>query len=102
MKYTLDAAVAEIAVRSKQLRNRREKSAVRALFGSCLVLAVLLAGTMTALRPWISAVVPAGTYGALLLSEAVGGYVIVAVAAFALATVITLLAVRQRGNRHDK
>lgn len=94
MKYTMDAAVTEIAVRSKRLRKRREKSSVRALSVSCLVLAALLVRTTTALHLTLCATVPAGTYGALLLGEATGGYVLVAVIAFAAAVVVTLAAIR--------
>ena len=97
MKYTMDAAVAEITARSKHLRNRREKCTVRALSGSCLVLSFLLARMMMALHLTMSAEVAAGTYGSLLLGEAIGGYVLVAVVTFAAAVAVTLAVIRHRG-----
>ena len=102
MKYTVDAAVTEITARSKRRRNRREKSTVRALSLSCLVLAALLAGTMTPLPLTASAGVPAATYGSLLLGAATGGYVIVAVAAFTAAVAITLAVTRCRDKKRRK
>lgn len=102
MKYTVDAAVTEITARSKRRRNRREKSTVRALSLSCLVLAALLAGTMTTLPLTVSAGVPAATYGSLLFGETIGGYVLVAVVAFAVAVAVTLSLIRHRGNKQGK
>lgn len=102
MKYTVDAAVAEVAARSSGLRKRRKKSTVQALSVSCLVLTVLLARMMTALSLTMSAQVPVGAYGSLLFGETIGGYVLVAVVAFAVAVAVTLSLIRHRGNKQGK
>ena len=99
MKYTMDAALKEISARGKRLRIRRQKHTVHALSVSCLVLLALLTGTMATLSQTLCAQVPAGAYGALLLGESVGGYVLVAVAAFAAAVAVTLTAIRHRGKK---
>lgn len=97
MKYTMDAAVREIAARGKKLRKRREKRAVCMLSVSCLVLMTLLSVTMTTLSRTLSAQVTAGAYGSLLFGESIGGYVLVAVIAFAVAVAVTLTSIRHNG-----
>ena len=95
------ARVARVRARTRQLRRRaREKRAIGALSALCAALVAALAGTISALTQASPAAGP-GMYGSMLLYQNAGGYVLVGVASFTAAVVITALCMKYR-NREKK
>jgi len=94
------ARVARVRARTRQLRRKREKRAAGALSALCAALAAALAGTISALTQASPAAGP-GMYGSMLLYQDAGGYVLVGVASFTAAVVITALCMKYR-NREKK
>ena len=95
------ARVARVRERTRQLRRRaREKRAIGALSALCTALAAALAVTVSALTEGAPAAGP-GMYGSMLLYQNAGGYVLVGVASFTAAVVITALCMKYR-NREKK
>ena len=95
------ARVARVRARTRQLRRRaREKRAIGALSALCAALVAALAGTISALTQASPAAGP-GMYGSMLLYQDAGGYVLVGVASFTAAVIVTALCMKYR-NREKK
>lgn len=101
MMHDTEARVRMVKKRALQKRRRREKRALWSLSALCLLLSVSLTGVMGAVtgsgRPAVLAL-----YGAILLHEDAGGYVLVGVIAFAAAVVITALCVHMREKQRQR
>ena len=78
---------------ARQLARRQEQKAMRRLGTLCIVLALALTGVLTHFAGSIPGTVQ-GTYGATLLADSAGGYVLVGVAAFVAAVVLTVVCMR--------
>ena len=92
MKYTSEEALAEIMRRSEQItilrENRRACKRFSAAAGALFAVLVLV----IALMPGKAGITSAGSvYGAFLLSQQAGGYVLASVIAFTLGVAVTLL-----------
>ena len=94
--YSTAERVRRVRQRAEQIRLKKETRMCGTLSSLCALSALILLGTLAAMtgceRPGL---VP-GFYGATLLFEDVGGYVLAAVLSFAAAVVITLLCIRYR------
>ncbi|MBQ3405442.1 MAG: glycosyltransferase [Oscillospiraceae bacterium] len=94
MKYTLDASLREPSARSLRLRRKREKEFLGALSTTALA---LFAGLVTAVKA-VSVQIGTGSvgsvYGAFVLPNTAGGYILAGVIAFALGAAFTLLCIR--------
>ena len=109
MKYTSEEAFAEIMRRSEQItilrENRRACKRFSAAAGALFAVLVLV----IALMPGKAGISPAGSvYGAFLLSQQAGGYVLASVIAFTLGVAVTLLCMKlkqspqkRKENRHE-
>ena len=89
--------------RVRENSRRKQRCGIYGLSAVCLLLFVILIQTMnTAVGPGQIAV--QGIFGAMLLREDVGGYVLVAVAAFTLAVVLTVICMRlhEREKKKEK
>ena len=111
--YDTARRVALVKQRVRENARRRQRRGIYGLSAACMLLFVVLtqaAGTVVApgqTAAW-------GVFGAMLLREDAGGYVLVAVVSFAAAVVITALCFRLRSkenrrkdgtgkpNRHDQ
>ena len=111
--YDTARRVALVKQRVRENNRRRQRRGIYGLSAACMLLFVVLtqaAGTVIApgqTAAW-------GVFGAMLLREDAGGYVLVAVVSFAAAVVITALCFRLRSkenrrkdgtdkpNRHEK
>ena len=111
--YDTARRVALVKQRVQENTRRRQRREVISLFAACMLLCAALMQTAgTVVGPgqpeaW-------GVFGAMLLREDAGGYVLVAVVSFAAAVVITALCFRLRSkenrrkdgtdkpNRHEK
>ena len=111
--YDTARRVALVKQRVRENTRRRQRHGIYGLSAACVLLCVVLmqaAGTVVGPgqpEAW-------GVFGAMLLREDAGGYVLVAVVSFAAAVVITALCFRLRSkenwrkdgtdkpNRHEK
>ena len=111
--YDTARRVAHVKQRVRENTRRRQRRGIYGLSAACVLLCVVLmqtAGTVVGQgqpAAW-------GVFGAMLLREDAGGYVLVAVVSFAAAAVITALCFRLRSkenrrkdgtdkpNRHEK
>ena len=99
--YDTARRVALVKQRVRENTRRRQRRGIYGLSAACMLLFVVLtqaAGTVIApgqTAAW-------GVFGAMLLREDVGGYVLVAVVSFAAAAAITALCFRLRGRENQK
>ena len=111
--YDTAKRVALVKQRVRENTRRRQRREVISLSAACILLCAALMQTAgTVVGPGQTAVW--GVFGAMLLREDAGGYVLVAVVSFAAAVVITALCFRLRSkenrrkdgtdkpNRHEK
>jgi Na+/melibiose symporter-like transporter len=108
LKYTAEEAFSEILRRKEQIMIRRDRRACQILSGATGILSALLLIVIAALPGKPEVIRDGSVYGAFLLSQEAGGYVMTAVIAFALGVAVTLLCLRlqkrnkQQGNDKDK
>ena len=111
--YDTASRVALVRQRVRENTRRRQRREVISLSAACILLCAALMQTAgTVVAPGQTAAW--GVFGAMLLRENAGGYVLVAVVSFAAAVVITALCFRLRSkekrrkdgtdkpNRHEK
>ena len=90
------AALVKARVRAAQRRQARRGR--YGLAGMCTALLAVLVGAVDAAAGQPQAATE-GTFGAMLLHEAAGGYVLVGVVSFTAAMVLTVLCIRYREKR---
>lgn len=88
--------VRRVRLRAGEMRRKRENRLLGGLSSLCAVLAFSLIGTIGVLTGSGQGGTVPGFYGAMLLYEDAGGYVLVGVLSFAAAVVITVLCIRSR------
>ena len=99
--YDTARRVALVKKRVRENNRRRQQREVISLSAFCLMLFTALAGAADVLivrgqtAAW-------GAFGAMLLRQDVGGYVLVAVVSFAAAAAITALCFRLRNRENQK
>ena len=99
--YDTARRVALVKQRVRENTRRRQRRGIYGLSAACVLLCVVLmqtAGTVVGQgqpAAW-------GVFGAMLLREDAGGYVLVAVVSFAAAAVITALCIRLRIRENQK
>ena len=93
--YDTTRRVALVRQRVRKNTRRRQQHGIYGLSAACMLLfAVLMQAISTVVRPGQTAAW--GVFGAMLLREDAGGYVLVAVVSFAAAAAITTLCMRFR------
>ena len=99
--YDTARRVALVKQRVRENTRRRQRRGIYGLSGACMLLfAVLTQAAGTVIAPGQTAA--QGVFGAMLLREDAGGYVLVAVVSFAAAVVITALCFRLRIMENQK
>ena len=99
--YDTARRVALVKQRVRENTRRRQRREAISLSAFCLMLFTALAGAADALivrgqtAAW-------GAFGAMLLREDAGGYVLVAVVSFAAAVVVTVFCTRLRKNNKQQ
>lgn len=93
---TAQERVDALHARSRALRRRRQQIGATYLGAACALLLVCLTGLVLKLDHVHTGVSPGMFTGATLLFESAGGYVLVAVIAFAVGAVVTAFLVRRR------
>ena len=90
--YDTDKRVALVKKRMAKHHRRQVQRSIRRLSALCLLLFLFLVGAVGMVQSQPMDV--AGMYGAILLHEGAGGYVLVAVISFTKAVVITVLCIK--------
>ena len=93
--YDTEKRVAIVKKRIAEHRRRQARRSIRSLFALCVLLFLSLVGTVGTVGTVRGQPIDAaGMYGAILLHESAGGYVLVAVISFTAAVVITVLCIK--------
>ena len=99
--YDTARRVALVKQRVRENTRRRQRRGIYGLSAACMLLfAVLTQAAGTVVTPGQTATW--GAFGAMLLREDAGGYVLVAVVSFAAAAAITTLCFRLRNRENQK
>ena len=99
--YDTARRVALVKQRVRENNRRKRRRGIYGLSAACMLLfAVLMQAISTVVRPGQTAAW--GVFGAMLLREDAGGYVLVAVVSFAAAATITALCFRLRIRENQK
>ena len=99
--YDTARRVALVKQRVRENTRRKRQRGIYGLSGACMLLcAALMQAAGTVVGPGQTAVW--GVFGAMLLREDAGGYVLVAVVSFAAAAAITALCIRLRNRETQK
>ena len=99
--YDTARRVALVKQRVRESTRRRQRRGIYGLSAACMLLfAVLTQAANTVIGQGQTAVW--GVFGAMLLREDAGGYVLVAVVSFAAAAAITALCFRLRSRENQK
>ena len=99
--YDTARRVALVKQRVRENARRRQRRGIYGLSAACMLLfAVLTQTANTVIGQGQTAVW--GVFGAMLLREDAGGYVLVAVVSFAAAAAITALCIRLRNRENPK
>ena len=99
--YDTARRVALVKQRVRENTRRKRQRGIYGLSGACMLLcAALMQAAGTVVGPGQTAVW--GVFGAMLLREDAGGYVLVAVVSFAAAAAITALCFRLRSREKQK
>ena len=100
MKYTKDEALEEILKRGRKIREKRNKQIAGVLSTTTVILTFIL---FLSISIFTGNVVTEthSAYGSFLLPTEVLGYVIVAVIAFVMGVIITVI-VRKKNKENDK
>ena len=99
--YDTARRVALVKQRVRENNRRRQQRGIYGLSAACMLLfAVLMQTAGTVVGPGQTAAW--GAFGAMLLREDAGGYVLVAVVSFAAAAAITALCFRLRNRENRK
>ena len=99
--YDTARRVALVKQRVRENTRRRQRRGIYGLSAMCMLLfAVLTQAAGTLVAPGQTAAW--GAFGAMLLREDAGGYVLVAVVSFAAAAAITALCIRLRNRENQK
>jgi fructose-specific phosphotransferase system IIC component len=85
--------------RAEELRRKRERRPLRGLSAMSIMLLISLTGAICALSGERPGAVP-GLYGATLLNDDAGGYVLAAVLAFMAGVVVTVMCLRYRRKKN--
>ena len=99
--YDTARRVALVKQRVRENNRRRQRRGIYGLSAACMLLCAALMQTAgTVVGPGQTAVW--GVFGAMLLREDAGGYVLVAVVSFAAAAAFTVLCFRLRNRENQK
>ena len=102
MKYDQEDAVKEVLHRRDRLLIRRTKQKVRYLSYASAGITAMLVACIVQLTDVVNAGTGLTDYGAFLLSDEAGGYVLTGVLAFVLGVVFTLLCIQTKKMKAQK
>ena len=100
--YDTTERVRRVKQTALRLIQKRERTALRRLETLCTALALGLTGALAHFIGGAPGAAVQGAYGATLLADSAGGYVLVGVAAFAAAVVLTVVCMRLHEREKQK
>ena len=107
--YDTTERVRRVKQTGLRLIQKRERTALRRLGTLCTALALGLTGALAHFIGGAPGAAVQGAYGATLLADSAGGYVLVGVASFTAAAVLTVVCMRlherekrEKNNKTDK
>lgn len=89
----------QLHIRAAELKKQKERRTMNALKAVAVVLLICLAGVMSVFGGLQNTARPENYAGSSLLDSSVGGYVLVAVLAFAAAVVITVICMKRKDRK---
>ena len=108
-RYDTTERVRRVKQTALRLIQKRERTALRRLGTLCTALALGLTGALAHFIGGAPGAAVQGAYGATLLADSAGGYVLVGVASFTAAAVLTVVCMRlhkrekrEKNNETDK
>lgn len=96
MRYSVDAALAELKSRSEHIRRRKRRRVTQTLSGAAFGLAAAFLALLRIYTQPEPVEQGASVFGSFRLSAEAGGFVLVGVIAFFLGTAVTILCVERR------
>ena len=96
MRYDKDAALKEVLQRSEKIKQKRERRVSQLLSSVTAFLSVALLVAFAGLIGPAELEQAGSAYGSFMLSREAGGYVLVAVIAFTIGVIVTMLAEKRR------
>lgn len=93
--YDTAERVRRVKSQIQEIKCKRKKQMINSLFAFCTFLLFSLVGIIGLMTGRTSGVVQ-GSYGAMMLFEAAGSYVLVGLISFTLAVIITLICIRYK------
>ena len=96
MKYDIENSMREIEKRSVGIRKKRRAAVISGLSAASASLCIMLCAAITFFAGSASAGMVSIQYGAMMLNETAGGYVVTSVIAFASSCALTLAAAYKR------
>ena len=99
MKYGIDEALAQIEARGREMKIQKKRKQTALLAGMIAVLLIMSSVAVyrrTGIKP-VEEI--SSSYGAFMLSEEAGGYILVGVVSFTFAVALTLVCLRFAGRR---
>ena len=100
--YDTTERVRRVKQTALRLIQKRERTALRRLGTLCTALALGLTGALAHFIGGAPGAAVQGAYGATLLADSAGGYVLVGVAAFTAAVVLTVVCMRLHEREKQK
>ena len=100
--YDTTERVRRVKQTALRLIQKRERTALRRLETLCTALALGLTGALAHFIGGAPGAAVQGAYGATLLADSAGGYVLVGVAAFTAAVVLTVVCMRLHEREKQK
>lgn len=104
MKYTTEEALSKILQRKAAIDSRKREQKCNLFAGLTVVMSIALIVVIALMSDGEEMIGEGSVYGAFLLSKEAAGYVAVAVLAFILGVMVTLLCLnyRRRDSKHNK
>lgn len=97
--YSTTERIRQVKLQARKIQHKRERRLLGGLSGLSLLLSFSLMATLRSITGGAQGKAK-GTYGAMLLYEDMGGYVLVAVITFALASLITVIFIRYQERKN--
>lgn len=96
MKYTLEESLQELSARCRRLCRKRKKKALSILSAASLLLFAGLVSTVKTMARQLGTGDEISVFGAFVLPDTAGGYILAGVIAFSLGATVTLVCLRYR------
>ncbi|MCR5686046.1 MAG: hypothetical protein K6G81_11650 [Lachnospiraceae bacterium] len=100
MKYSLDEAARLIVQRSDEIRKQRRRGIYTSMGTLAALMLIAMAAAIYRFAGFGEVAASYSVYGAFMLPEAAGGYILVAVLSFAAAVIITIICMKIAAGKH--